>query len=148
MSFGNNTFGQPNSQETAAAPMFAQPASTTGLDLNANEGALLMFKPTGIKEGISTTFGTSDAVETNVVILDGPNAGEKLNDVLIFPKVLQSQLKKHIDTGMIVLGRLGKGVAKQGQSAPWTLSDSTPDDQQAAQSWINQNAGNDSDAPF
>lgn len=128
--------------------MFAQPASSTGLDLNANEGALLMFKPTGTKEGITTSYGTSDAVETNVVILDGPNQGEVLNDVLIFPKVLQGQLKKYVGTGQLVLGRLGKGQAKPGQSAPWTLSDSTGEDQQAAQGWINQNGSNDSDAPF
>lgn len=117
--------------------MFAQPASSTGLDLKANEGALLMITPTEFKEGITTAYGTSDAVAASVVILDGPNAGEEIDDTLIFPKVLQGQLKKYIGTGQLCLGRLGKGQAKPGQSAPWMLGDFTEADAQLAQRWIN-----------
>lgn len=140
MSFGTNpTFGQPSTSQNGA-PMFAQPASSTGLDLQANEGALLMITPTNFEEGISTAYGTTDAVEANVVILDGPNAGEKLDGALIFPKVLQGQLKRYIGTGQIALGRLGKGQAKPGQSAPWKLEDYTQQDAQTAQQYLNQNA--------
>lgn len=142
MSFGNNpSFGQPNATApTGGMPTFAQPASSSGFDLGANEGALLMITPTEYKEGIATSFGEKTAVEADVVILDGPNAGENIDGALIFPLVLQGQLRKFIGSGQVVLGRLGKGQAKQGQQAPWKLSDSTPEDQQIAQQWFNQNA--------
>ena len=143
MSFANS-FGQPNTNAPAGS-MFAQPASSAGFDLGANEGALLMITPTGLKEDIPTAYGTANAVEADVVVLDGPNSGEKIDGALLFPKVLQSQLKKYIGTGQIALGRLGKGVAKPGQSAPWTLQDFTPQDAQLAQDWINKNT---TDNPF
>lgn len=145
MSFGNNTFGQPNSTTPSGVPQFAQPASSTGFDLNENEGALLMIKPIELKEDITTTYGTSSAVEANIVVLDGPNVGERIDDALLFPKVLQGQLKKYIGTGQVALGRLGKGQAKPGQSAPWMLQDYTEQDAALAQDWF---AKNTSDAPF
>ena len=49
-----------------------------------------------------------------------------IRDTLIFPRILVSSLKPNV--GKVVLGRLGKGVAKPGQSAPWTLSAPTEDD--------------------
>lgn len=139
MSFGNSSFGQPSTNTTGAAPTFAQPASSTGFDLTANEGALLMITPSALKEDISTAYGTANAVEATVVVLDGPNAGEKIEDALLFPKVLQGQLKKYVGTGQIALGRLGKGQAKPGQSQPWMLQDFTPEDAQVAQNYLNQN---------
>lgn len=145
MSFGTNTFGQPNAQQAGGGMQFAQPASSTGFDLKENEGALLMITPTDFKEDISTSYGTSSAVEATVVVLDGPNAGDKIDDALLFPKVLQGQLKKYIGTGQVALGRLGKGVAKPGQSAPWMLQNYTQEDVQVAQNWITQNT---SDSPF
>lgn len=140
MSFGSNsTFGQPNAT-TGSTPQFVQPASSAGLDLNANEGALLMLTPTGAQDAVNTAYGTTSAVEADVVILDGPNQGEQIEGALIFPKVLQSQLKKYIGTGQIALGRLGKGQAKPGQSAPWMLQDFTEGDAKLAQDFLNRNA--------
>lgn len=135
MTFGNTTFSQPNNNPT---PSFAQPASSSGLDLQENEGALLMFTPTAYEENIQTAMGAKDAVRTGVVILDGPNAGEELDDVLIFPRVLQSSLRKYIGTGQLVLGRLGKGTAKPGQNAPWVLEHFTDGDSQLAQDFLNK----------
>lgn len=132
--------GQPaNSTQSspAGAPMFAQPASGDNFDLKANEGALLLIKPTGFTEGINTSYGQADAVQATVGVVDGQNAGEVVADALIFPKVLQGQLKKYINS-QLVIGRLGKGQAKPGQSAPWILQPFTDQDAQAAQAFYNE----------
>ncbi|KQB83887.1 hypothetical protein [Corynebacterium oculi] len=66
-----------------------------------------------------------------------PTPGRKSEDTLIFQKVLQGQLKRYIGSGQVCLGRLGKGEAKPGQSAPWMLGDFTEQDAQVAQRYLN-----------
>lgn len=145
MSFGtNNTFGQPTTPG-AANSMFSQPSAGGDLFSPAeHEGELLLIEPTSFEQGITTQMGTSDAVKANIIVLDGPNAGSTFDDALIFPKVLQSQTKPKIGGGY-VLGRLGKGEAKPGKSAPWMLHSFTDQDAQVAQNWINSNK---SDLPY
>lgn len=140
MTFQNQSvFGNPNNNAAPSGPVFATPASGDNFDLKANEGALLLIKPTGFTEGINTSYGQADAVQATIAVVDGPNAGEIVEDALIFPKVLQGQLKKHIGKAMVP-GRLGKGTAKPGQSAPWLLSDANEQDMQAVQAFYNQNS--------
>jgi len=43
---------------------------------------------------------------------------QEFRDTLIFPNVLQGQVRGNIGTGRANLGRLGKGVKKPGQNAP------------------------------
>lgn len=141
MTFQNQSvFGNPNSNTTqpAAGPVFATPAAGDNFDIKANEGSLLLIKPTGFTQGINTSYGLADAVEATIGVVDGPNAGEIVEEALIFPKVLQGQLKKHIGKAMVP-GRLGKGTAKPGQSAPWLLQDANEQDMQAVQQFYNQN---------
>ncbi len=64
--------------------------------------------------------------------------------MLIFPRVLQSQLRAYIGTGKGALGRLGKGVAKAGQSAPWQLDTPTDADKATARAYL---AGKSAPAP-
>lgn len=134
------TFGQPNAQPSAQ-PMFAQPAAGTGdsISWEENKGALLMIKPTGTEE-TTTEYGETTVVVADIVVLDGPNEGTKYEQNWIFPKVLQSQTKKYINTGQIALGRLGQGEKKPGKSAPWMLQDFTPQDAELAQAYINKNS--------
>lgn len=116
--------------------LFSSPATATGLDLKALLGSLLLVEVHSIETGIPTSFGASDAVRADVAVLDGDQAGETYNDTLVFPKVLQSQLKSRV--GGKVLGRLGQGQAKPGQSAPWVLQEPTEADKQLATQWITQ----------
>jgi len=95
------------------------PASGEKLDLNTLNGALLLITVHELVKDIETSFGKSNAVRVDVAVLDGDHKGSTFDDTLIFPRLLQSQLSQ--DIGDSVLGRLGKGEAKPGKSAPWLL---------------------------
>ena len=89
-------------------------------------GALLRIEVTEALTDVQTSFGPANPVRANVAVLDGERKADEFDDALIFPRVLVSQLKPNV--GKVVLGRLGKGTAKPGQSAPWTLGAPTSDD--------------------
>jgi hypothetical protein len=112
---------------------FASPASTSGVDWNATKGHLLLITPLSLEEGVNTSLGAKDAIRADVVDL---NTGDEYSDVLVFPRVLIGQMRSRI--GQKVLGRLGQGVAKVGQSAPWVLQDFTAADAQKAQAYIDR----------
>lgn len=122
--------------------MFTGPASPSGIQWADLEGCLLLLKVTDYRTGIVTSLGEKDAVEADVTVLDGTDAGTLHESVLVFPKVLIGQLKPRI--GGMVLGRLGKGTAKPGQSAPWLLAEPTDADKKTATAHLNRNAA----APF
>lgn len=105
---------------------FATPATASGIKWEDHKGRLLIVEPLRVQEGIDTNYGKSDAVAANVHSLTGPTEAEVFEDCLIFPKVLQGQLRPRI--GQKVLGRLVQGQAKPGQSAPWMLQEATEDD--------------------
>lgn len=118
--------------------MFASPSSPSGgITWADHKGSLLLIEPLAAETGIQTSFGSADAVRANVYVLDGPGAGQEHPDTLVFPKLLQSQLKGQI--GAKVLGRLGQGNAKPGQSAPWLLEEATADDIAKAEAWVKTN---------
>lgn len=100
-----------------------KPAAASGLDLGALNGSLLLITPTRIEPDIKTNYGEKDAVVADVVVLDGDHAGEVYRDTLIWPAVLQGQLRPQVGSGDPTLGRLAQGVAKKGQSPPWILLD-------------------------
>jgi hypothetical protein len=89
-------------------------------------GSLLRIDVLEALSNVQTSFGASDPVRAHVVALDGDRKGERFDDSLVFPRVLCSQLRPSV--GKVVLGRLGKGVAKVGQSAPWQLLAPNEDD--------------------
>lgn len=128
---------------------FSAPASTAGIDLDAAKGHLLLVTPVAQEKDVKTVHGLADPVRADVVDLD---TGEEFTDILIFPRVLISQLKPKI--GEKVLGRLGQGTAKAGQSAPWVLADFSADDAKKASEWVEKQAkpafssAAASDAPF
>jgi hypothetical protein len=102
---------------------FDTPATpSSGVKWAEHLGALVIFDVKAVETGIPTTFGDTDAVRADVTFIDG----DTHPDTLIFPKILQSQLRPKV--GSKVLGRIGQGTAKPGQSAPWILTDPTPDD--------------------
>jgi hypothetical protein len=89
------------------------------LPLDQLVGALLLVEVREQTGEIQTTFGPATAIRADVHVLDGARKGERYDDTLIFPRKLQSQLRGSI--GGMVIGRLGKGTAKAGQSPPWQL---------------------------
>jgi hypothetical protein len=109
---------------------FAAPSTASGIKWADLKGSLLLIKVHGIEPAIKTVHGDTAAVRADVIVLDGSEAGTAYNDTLIFPKVLQSQVKGNV--GGMVLGRLGQGVAKPGQSAPWTIDAATEADKGVA----------------
>jgi len=117
---------------------FADPASPSGINYQELQGSLLMFEVLGVEEHVPTAYTKAGeknpAVRANVTILDGPQGGSTLEDCLVFPKVLQGQIRSRV--GQLVLGRLGQGVAKAGQSAPWKLEPATAADKTKAEEWV------------
>lgn len=115
--------------------MFAKPpAPSSGIQWADHKGALLLIEPISESIDVPTSYGVTDAVKANVDVLDGLGAGERYDETLIFPKLLCAQTRRAI--GQRVLGRLGQGNAKPGQSAPWILEEATPSDERAAEAWL------------
>lgn len=120
------------------AEQFDNPGAIGGDPINWADvsGALVIVRPLSLETGIPTVHGTTDAIRADVTVLDGREAGKEYGDVLVFPKMMQAQLKTKI--GRLVLGRVGKGVAKPGQTAPWILEDASPADMQVANNHLNR----------
>lgn len=119
---------------------FAAPSSSSGIDLGSLKGALLIVEVLGVEDHVPTVHTQagekSPAVRATVSVVDGARKGDEYVDVLLFPKVLQSQLKTNV--GRKVLGRLTQGLPKPGKNAAWELAPATPDDVQAARTFVSQ----------
>ena len=102
------------------------PSSSTGIQWADLKGSLLLFKVHSYEPSLTTQFskapGDASAVRADVTVLDGDLTGTEYTDTLVFPKVLQSQIKGKVGGGL-VLGRLEQGAPKSGQSAPWKLAE-------------------------
>ncbi len=122
--------------------MFSSPAAASGINWSDLNGSLLMVEVAGIETGVKTSLGEKDAVRATVHDVD---KGEVYDDVLVFPRVLISQLRSRV--GSKVLGRLGQGAAKPGQSAPWMLHAATEADQRTAVEYVTRRNTNTFDAP-
>ena len=107
---------------------FAAPDNSGGFFQPAEmNGHLLVIEVHSVETEVPTVHGPSDAVKATVHDIDAQTTEE---DALIFPKVLVSSLRKQV--GHKVLGILGQGIAKPGQSAPWVLNDASGDAAAAA----------------
>lgn len=116
--------------------MFQQPAAG-GDQVKVAElvGSLCLIYVSEFRQGILTSYGPSDAVACDIHVLQGPNAGESYENALIFQKALIGSLKGSVG-GEPVLGRIGTGIAKPGQSAPYVLQPHTAADAALATTWI------------
>lgn len=121
---------------------FSGPSSADGIQWTDYLGSLLLFKVKGYEPAVNTVHGETSAVSADVLVLDGEHVDTEVIDTLVFPKVLQSQIKGRI--GGMVLGRLGQGEAKKGQSKPWKLADATEADKATARAYLAKNT----EAPF
>lgn len=114
---------------------FNDPASGGGLDFSDLNGSLLLFTVHKVEDDIPTTFGPKDAVRADVAVLDGEHKGDTYPDTLVFPLVLQNQLRQSVG-GSMVLGRLGQGNAKPGQKPPWTLTAATDEERATGEKYL------------
>src|SRR6185437_4455375 len=101
--------------------MFQQPSQGDRLDMKDIVGSLILVWVRDYREGIVTPFGEKDAVACDVHVLDGAKGGEKFENTLIFGGALIGSLRSAAG-GEPVLGRVGQGVSKPGQNAPWVLN--------------------------
>lgn len=103
-------------------------------------GELLLLTPTEYIEEFETTFGTKDALVSDVVVLSADGGPVEYPDVLIFQGGLIGALKRRVPTegkpGRKMLGVLGKGEAKKGQNAPYVLSSPDDNQKQAARDYL------------
>lgn len=109
---------------------FATPARGDIFEPKVLGNALLIVTPEEVVTEVDTPYGVTDAIRCRVIVVDGPEAGKRLDSTLLFGRRLIGQLRSRI--GQDVLGRLGQGVAKAGQSPPWELGDPTEADVEAA----------------
>jgi hypothetical protein len=122
------------------------------LPLDELNGSLLLITVHEVVKDIPTSFGDTDAIRADVAALDGPLKASEYADTLIFPRVLQSQLRGSV--GSMVIGRLGQGVKKPGQSPPWTLSAATDAEKATGERYLEHIAKTrpvvveDDEAPF
>lgn len=97
-------------------------------------GELVLFTPTEYIEEVKTDYGVKDAVMSDLVVLS--RGCEEFRDSMIFQGSLIGALKRKIGTGRKLLGRIGKGEAKKGQSAPFILEAPSAEDQQIARDYL------------
>ena len=119
--------------------MFQQPSQGDKFNVSEHVGSLCLFFVHDVRQGIMTTFGEKEAVACDIHVLDGPHAGEISSDALIFQGALIGSLRRAAG-GDPVLGRIGQGVSKPGQQAPYILSEFTGDDAAKAETYLAERA--------
>jgi hypothetical protein len=115
--------------------MFQQPSQGDKVNVGDLLGSLVLVWVHGVREGIMTSFGEKEAVACDIHVLDGPKGGEKFINALIFQGGLIGSLRGATG-GDPVLGRVGQGVSKPGQSPPYVLNPFTDADAQLATGYL------------
>jgi hypothetical protein len=121
--------------------LFDAPGSTSAIRWADHEGRLVLVWPKAEKP-FTYDGETKDVIEATVVILDPPGSGPiEYRQTIIFPRVMQGQVRGNIGKGRPNLGRVGKGEAKPRQSPPWILLDPNEEDKKIAVAYLqNPNA--------
>lgn len=105
-------------------------------------GKLLLIWPLSQETVKTEDYGEKDAIRADIVVVDGDDGPEDLPDILIFPLVLQGKVRRHINTGKCVIGRLGQGKPKlnsrgeEKQKPPWDLLRATDEDRMLARKYL------------
>lgn len=116
--------------------LFDGPGSTSSIKFSDHEGQLALIWARTEKQ--HTYDGeTKDVIQGDVVILNPPNGGPiEYKNTMIFPRVMQGQIRGNIGTNKPNLGRIGKGEAKPRQTAPWVLLDPNEEDKKMAVAYL------------
>lgn len=128
---------KPKKPTPTADEDFESGAPTSNHKIASDEGELVLITPTGLERDIVTEYGPSDAIKADLVVINmkKPTKSEEHRAILIFQKVLRSQLEPFINKRR-VLGRVGRGVAKGSQDAPFIIVDPTDEDKVAAREYL------------
>lgn len=113
------------------------PAESDFFTIKDYVGSLCLIAVNGFTEKFATAMGERDTVRAEIAVVDGPGAGARYGEALIFGAKIVPQLKGKI--GSVVLGRIGRGLAKAGQSAPYILEKATVKDAELANAWVKKN---------
>ncbi|WP_433415064.1 hypothetical protein ACQP1V_36340 [Microtetraspora malaysiensis] len=120
---------------------FSQPSAGSDWKAADHVGHLILFYVREIRENIVTTFGNSDAIAVDLVVLTDPSGPRAEPQVLLFQKALIGSLRGSIGKEP-VLARLGQGTAKAGQSAPYILQPYSEQDAAYATTYLQSVGGN------
>lgn len=125
-------------ERTAGQDPFAMPSGPgSGDKITDYIGELLLVKPEELIEGLSTSIGVSDAIRVDVAVLSGDAMGTTSEGMLVFQTALMRDLKKVLNgPSPYLLGRLGKGVAKQGKSAPFIFNQPDEEEMELARQFL------------
>ena len=124
---------------------FSNPGSATttaGFTVKDNDGSLIIAQAPIGRETVTTQHGEAEVAIVSK--LHNVDTGEVFDDAWFFGKVMVPQLTTGADGD--ILGRIGKGEAQPGKSAPWTLEDPTDDDVLQAEAYMD--ALNSAEVPF
>lgn len=131
----------PKSSTPVADDEFGAPGERSNFKLADHVGELLLITPKALEEDIETAFGAADAIKADIVVLTNSKGKalelddvEEVTGALIFQRVVIGQLTDSIGKRM-VLGTIGLGVAKKGQSAPFLIEPATEDDKIIARAY-------------
>ncbi|MEV4458484.1 hypothetical protein [Microbispora sp. NPDC049633] len=117
--------------------MFKQPSGSGDVFKPADHlGRLVLVYALAFREQIPTSFGASDAVAADVHVIDAPGGPQVFNNALLFQRALVASLRDAVG-GDPVLARIGQGVAKPGQSAPYVLQPFSDQDAAVATAYVN-----------
>jgi hypothetical protein len=93
------------------------------------EGRLLLVSPTAVEENVPTEYGPTTVVDADVVVLDGPDAPERIDNIRIFQSALVRDCRRRKDTDRpMLLARLGTVPNKRGDRPVWVFKDPSPED--------------------
>lgn len=102
-------------------PKFGKPSEIADTVKPAEvDGHLLVVRPRTFHPSVTTRYGEGVAIDVDVLDVD---TGEAFYGCRWFSKVLAATMRDHI--GELLLGAMGRGIARGGQSAPWVLTDQT-----------------------
>lgn len=118
---------------------FDAPGTATNVDWETYLGKLLLIWPISKEVDVKTKdYGEKDAIRADLVVLDADGGPEEFFDILIFPLVLQGQLRRNVGKGRPNLGRLGQGEPTGKQKPPWKLIEASDKDKQRARDYLNK----------
>lgn len=131
------TFSSAPGPDSGADPFDMPSGPGSGDKITDFEGHLLLVTPREVMHEMQTSIGKTDAVRADVVVIDGPEGVYESDGVLVFQQALRRDLLRIIEgPSTMLLGRLGKGEAKAGKSAPYIFEQPTDDDKALARKFL------------
>lgn len=117
---------------------WTDPADSDFFQLKEHIGALCLIAVNEYIPSMATSAGTTAAVRTEIVVIDGPGDPDTYPahypEALVFGKRIVPQLKNSV--GSTVLGRINQGDKQPGKNAPFQLDKAGPGDGDKASAYV------------